>query len=183
MGLLITAWGERRPLQSIIPTLEVDGLLFRKQLADQGAGLLQPVLPFFHGGKIPTIRLVFPLEPAGADAQDKTPLGGLVDLGSHLGHQGRIAVAVAHDQRAELEPLGHPGGHRQRDERFVGRVAFILLGGNAGHRDRRQEVIRKPDAVPSSRFHRLDIGLHLVPLSTVDLELRAKFHSVLDLTP
>ena len=59
------------------------------------------------------VLVVVALEPARADPEDEPPAGDVVDRARHVGEQVRVAVRVAGDERAELDPLGHLGHRRE----------------------------------------------------------------------
>ena len=52
------------------------------------------------------VLVVVLLEPAGADAEDEPAAADVVDGAGHVGEQVGVAVAVARDERADLDPVG-----------------------------------------------------------------------------
>ena len=62
--------------------------------------------PGARGAELVAVLVVVLLEPARADPEDQPPAGDVVDGAGHVGQQLGVAVAVAGDQRADLDPAG-----------------------------------------------------------------------------
>ena len=82
-------------------------LLDERQVAVEG------VEPPAGRAELVAVLVVVALEPARADAEDEPAVADVVDGARHVGEQLRVAVAVAGDQRADLDPLGGLGPRRE----------------------------------------------------------------------
>jgi hypothetical protein len=69
--------------------------------------------------------VVVALEPARPDAQDQPAVRDVVDGARHVGEELRVAVAVARDERADLDPLGRLG-HRAEPRPALEVVAVAI---------------------------------------------------------
>src|SRR5690606_17230208 len=83
----------------------------------------QRVEPAARGTELVAVLVVVALEPAGTGAEGKaarTVAGGadVVDGAGHVGLKVRVAIAVAVDQGAELNPAGLLGERRQHGPRL-----------------------------------------------------------------
>ena len=65
--------------------------------------------PGARGAEVVAVLVVVALEPARADAEDEPAAGDVVDGAGHVGQQLGVAVAVAGDQRADLDAAGGLG--------------------------------------------------------------------------
>jgi hypothetical protein len=96
-------------------------------------------------------------------SQDEPAVGDVVDGAGHVGQQVGVAVAVAGDQGADLDPLGHLGpGGQHRPALEVLAVGSPRRAGRSGPSCRR---CRRPSPRPARR--RADV----VVLGVLGLEL------------
>ena len=98
--------------------------------------------------------LVFELEPAGADAEDRPAAADHVQRRDGLGEQRRVAVGIAGDQRRQLDVLGRA---RQRPERGV-RLEHRLVW--FAQRWQLVEVVHHQDRVEACGLGLLGLRLH-----------------------
>ena len=103
-------------------------------------------------------------EPAGADAEDRAAAGDVVDRPVRVREVVRVAVAVAEDERAELDALGHLRHGAERRERLE-----VLPFRFAGERE---EVIPVEQAVDAERLGLGPGAAHGGPVGVLGLELR-----------
>jgi len=72
---------------------------------------------------------VVALEPARADAEDEPAAGDVVDGAGHVGQQFGFAVAVAGDQRADLDAAGGLGPGAEHGPAFEVRAVGPAVEG------------------------------------------------------
>ena len=82
--------------------------------ADAGQVTGQGAQPPTRRAELVAVLVVVPLEPPRADAQDEPAAADVVDGAGHVGQQVGVAVRVAGDQGADLDPLRRLGPRRQR---------------------------------------------------------------------
>src|SRR3954454_19484368 len=78
-------------------------------LLDPRPRLAEGVQPAARSTELVAVLVVVLLEPAGSDAEDQPAVTDVVDRARHVGEQVGVAVGVAGDQRAYLDPLGGLG--------------------------------------------------------------------------
>ena len=116
------------------------------------------------GAEVVAVLVVVLLEPAGADAEDRAAAGDVVDRAVGVGEVVRVAVAVADDERAELDALGHLGHRAEHGERLE-----VLAVGIAAERE---EVVPVEQAVDAERLRLGPRAAHGGPVGVLGLELR-----------
>ena len=72
----------------------------------RGSAARQVVQPLARRPELVAVLVVVLLEPARADAEDQPAVADVVDGAGHVGQQLGVAVAVAGDERADLDPAG-----------------------------------------------------------------------------
>jgi hypothetical protein len=173
VGLLEAARGQRGLHEAVVAPLEVDGSIGREQRADQLARLLEAILPLPHRRELPAVGLVLPLEPGGAQPEDEATVRDVIDRRRHLRDQRGIAIRVAEHEMPQAELPGHAGRRRDEGEPLV-RGEVLLLP----RAERRQEVIREPEAAPAAGLQRFDGRADVVPGGPVAVDLDAELHEI-----
>ena len=101
------------------------GLSLAQRCLDPRQRLAEGVQPAAGGTELVAVLVVVALEPARTDAEDQPAVADVVDGAGHVGEQVGVAVGVAGDQRADLDPLGRlgPGARASSSTRSAGRPA------------------------------------------------------------
>jgi hypothetical protein len=85
-------------------------------------------------------RPILGLVPAGANADDDTPVAEAIEGRQLLGEHGRMAEVVVEDERTEAQPLGgYRDGGEDRDRRQL-RGQVVMDGRSRCSRSMRQRV-------------------------------------------
>ena len=82
------------------------GLSLAQRASMRGRSSASWFEPAAGGAELVAVLVVVALEPARADAEDQPALADVVDGARHVGEQFGVAVAVAGDQRADLDARG-----------------------------------------------------------------------------
>ena len=146
--------------------MEVHRLVGVDQEPQQFAGFLEAVLALLHRREGPTVGFVLALVPARPDGEGEPSLGRGVDGARDLRDQGRVAVRIAQHQVAKPQLLRHAARDRDRREALEGGHRLLLAVGPG-----RNEVVRKPDAVPVAGLHGFHGGANVLPRCSVDVYL------------
>ena len=85
------------------------GIELGPALLDERQVAGEVVQPAAGRAELVAVLVVVALEPARPDAEDEPAAADVVDGPGHVGEQLRVAVAVAGDQRADLDPRGRLG--------------------------------------------------------------------------
>ncbi len=75
-------------------------------LLDDRKGLGERVETSSGSAELVAVLGVVTLEPARPDAEDEAAVADVVDGAGHVGQQLRVAIAIAGDERTELDPAG-----------------------------------------------------------------------------
>src|SRR5207253_4945394 len=134
---------ERGVGELVVTPLE-RGAALLPQRPDHLTSLVQALEPLAHRVEGNAVGLVLVLLPSRALAQEKPSARNDVDLRSHLGDHGRVAVGVAENDRSDPEPR-HQGGQGAERAPRLEHDALALLGV-------RHEVIGHAGDVPPGRF-------------------------------
>ena len=85
------------------------GVQLRPSAADAGECLRQVGEPRAGRAEVVAVLVVVALEPTCADAEDEPAPADVVDGAGHVGQQLGVAIAVARDERADLDAAGGLG--------------------------------------------------------------------------
>ena len=139
---------------------------------DAGQVLRERVEPRSGGAELIAVLVVIAMRPAGTGAEDEAahpiPSADVVDGAGHVGLQIGVAVAVAVDERAELDAvglLGHGGEHRP------GLVVEPVAVAGEG-----EEVVPVEDDVDAHVFEAGDAVAHLGIRGVLRGDLHADAH-------
>jgi len=158
---------QRRVVETIEAALVIRARLGPERL-QHPARLVQPLEPLAGGVEVHPVGAVLVLLPARAHAADEAAARDDVDVGRHLGEEGRMPVGVAAHDGADPQPLGARGERGERGPALE-RVAHPVRG--VGH-----EVIGDAGRVPAGPVAMLPEGQHLVPRGAAHTGEEGKFH-------
>ena len=94
---------------------------------DARQGLGQVVEAAARGAELVAVFVVILLLPTGSDPEDQAAVGDVVDRAGHVGEQFGVAVGVACNQGAELNPRRLLGPRAQHRPAFVMRSVGVAV--------------------------------------------------------
>ncbi len=161
----------QRIVERVEPALVRDPLTVQ-EAADEHDGLVEAVEALAEPGpEIEAEGVMFPLEPAAADAQDGAPARYVVKGRRELRGEARIAEGVGGHHRAQVHPGRERRERRQRCPALeLGARPVALVG---------QQVVVQPDGIETGRFSRQTRVAQCRPVGALDPVGRSESHAAI----